>query len=595
MREGCGLNRILIDFCRRHRSPLLLISLAGIVSGLGLVWLPLRLGSLIDALAPASAHDSSLDLPAMLLLYLGLIALVQLCQFAKRLAIRRHVHRLATDLREQLLQSILSQAYPEWERHSVGDLMARLVGDIGQISDVLIAAGNEIWDTLLPIGAYLFALARLDGRILLSASLPLPLLFLCYGMSRRYLLANAQHLRSATGLAQHSLRGFLASIATLRLFGREQVTISGVMQAWTQLARASIRENAGRQILQPVYSAISGLALLIVLMRGGEHLRSGSWSLGSFNAYLVLFSAFAAKLIAALSLLTRVRAAQASWQRVQELLKPAPQEESASADVRVHPPSAHSLSVRELCYRQNGQTLLEGISFTAQQGEIIGITGAIGSGKSLLAHVLAGLYPADGEIVVDGKALQQFSEAERQSLIAYADHEQFLFSMSLAENIQLGREPDHRNLAYALQFSTLANDLRAFQSGIATPVGEQGALVSGGQRQRIALARAFYRDSSILILDNPFSDIDIATEREIMQGLRQLAEGRIILLCSHRLTALAHSDLILVLDKGQVIQSGRHVELIEQEGLYRDIYLAQDFLAQRRFADEAVANSAETN
>ena len=188
--------------------------------------------------------------------------------------------------------------------------------------------------------------------------------------------------------------------------------------------------------------------------------------------------------------------------------------------------------------------------------------------------------------MLDGVELSHFKAAERNRFLAYTGHEQFLFSMSIRDNI-LFSEEDEKSLQQALKAAALSDDLARFDNGLATLVGEKGMRVSGGQRQRIALARAFCSATPILLLDDPFSAVDIATESEIIDCLKRDYSDRIILLFTHRLTAFLHADNILVLEKGSILQSGTHAALMQEKGLYQEIYNAQIFME--------VSADAETN
>ena len=237
----------------------------------------------------------------------------------------------------------------------------------------------------------------------------------------------------------------------------------------------------------------------------------------------------------------------------------------------------HELRVSHLHFGFDGFDVLHDICLEAKKGQIIGITGAVGSGKTTLAHALLGQYPYKGSITVDGKELSSLPPDTRWSLIAYTGHEQFLFSMSIRDNIRFSSE-EGPSLSHALSAAALTEDVNRFDKGLETPVGEKGVRISGGQRQRISLARAIHSGSPILILDDPFSAVDIATEAAIIDRLKKDYADRIVLLFTHRLAAFRHADLVLVLEKGCVTQHGTHEALMAQDGLYRDIHGAQTFM-----------------
>jgi len=237
------------------------------------------------------------------------------------------------------------------------------------------------------------------------------------------------------------------------------------------------------------------------------------------------------------------------------------------------------LEIKSLSFRYpfGDQYCLEDISFNVSRGEIIGITGPVGSGKSALAAALSGLYPYEGDVFINGIPLYQFGESNREK-ISYMDSEQFIFSDNVLFNVTLDR--GNGDASEALHLASMTEDVDAFEEGMKTRLMERGVRISGGQKQRISLARAWYGTPEILLLDDPFSAIDVTMEKRIMKNIRSGLGNRIVLLFSHRLTAFDMTDRIIVLKKGRIVQYGAHDSLIKQEGLYKDIYNAQKFLEQ---------------
>jgi ABC-type multidrug transport system fused ATPase/permease subunit len=230
--------------------------------------------------------------------------------------------------------------------------------------------------------------------------------------------------------------------------------------------------------------------------------------------------------------------------------------------------------------------VLRHLDFEVPLGSVVGVTGPVASGKSALASVLTGLYPYDGSITVGGLELRALEADDRRQLIAYAGQDAFLFSGSIADNITFGRPGpvDQQALDRALNIAAVSDDLALFADGIATRIGERGVRVSGGQRQRIALARALYAARPILILDDPFSAVDIGTERRIVERMRDQVTGSTVFVFSHRLNTFTLADRILVLDRGRLAESGTHRELMLHGGIYQRIFEAQTWLEDDKHA-----------
>jgi ABC-type multidrug transport system fused ATPase/permease subunit len=225
---------------------------------------------------------------------------------------------------------------------------------------------------------------------------------------------------------------------------------------------------------------------------------------------------------------------------------------------------------------------LKNFSFTINQGDFTGVTGPVGSGKSTLAMVLTGIYPYNGKITIGGRDLNALSEAEKAAAFAYSGQDAFLFSVTIGENITFAPPPYSdeikARLDRAIYIAALKEDMGLFPKGIETIVGERGIRLSGGQRQRIAVARAIFTGSPVLILDDPFSAVDIGTERRMIERIRESLADTTVIVFSHRLAAFTDADNILVLDKGQIVERGKHAELMASGGIYQKIYTAQTWM-----------------
>ena len=284
-----------------------------------------------------------------------------------------------------------------------------------------------------------------------------------------------------------------------------------------------------------------------------------------------------------------------------------------------------NLAVESLSFTFPGdeREALHEVSFTVPAGSLVAVTGSVGSGKSALATVLTGLYPYNGSILLSGShghaaplELSALSPSERQHTVSYLGQDPFLFSASIRENIAFGDEPNggdghgggdgdgdgdsdgdgdggsgavhEGRLEEVARISALADDLELFPRAYDTLVGEWGVRVSGGQRQRIALARALYRGTPIIILDDPFSAVDVGTEERMMTRLRELAGTATIFLFSHRLASFPRAELVLMMAAGRVLEQGAHDDLIARRGVYARVFEAQEWV-RREQGGERVA------
>jgi ABC-type bacteriocin/lantibiotic exporter with double-glycine peptidase domain len=263
------------------------------------------------------------------------------------------------------------------------------------------------------------------------------------------------------------------------------------------------------------------------------------------------------------------------------------------------PPRPLALSVQDVTfsYPGNEAIALHQISLDAPAGSLVAITGPVGCGKSALARVLLGLYPlASGQVLLDGVPLADLSPAERATRIGYLPQNPFLFSGTIRDNIQMtfsepGQTGDSDQVHHWVHLAALEADVQGFPDGLNTEIGERGTRLSGGQQQRVALARTFAVQPGLMVLDDPFSAVDMDTEMQIVTALRQafgptapLAKQATVVFFSHRLAAFPLADQVVILDDGQIAEQGTHDTLLDAGGLYARIYRAQQRVASQEVA-----------
>lgn len=560
----------LLQYLFKYKSQLIISSIGGMVFNTVVVLGPIFLGNLIDA----SGSGLGRQVVFSALYFVGVTAFFQFARFIKRWYMRDQFNRVACDLRQTFVEQIFEKKLPELEKEAVGDLMSRTVGDITIVVDTVMSTINEAWDTWLLMISYFVALMIMDWKIALISSILVPFTIWIAQLMRHVLFKYSMSARKAASVSNNGLLHYLDAISLLRLFGREEDENKEIHKSFEKQANYNIKEMLLQKALLPVYSLIAGLGIVVVIALGGARVVDGNWTIGTFNAFLIMFIAFSGRTRVAAEVFNRWHAASAAWSRVKEKMESTDGMILEENNERF---TCSELTVQNLSFNYGNEDVLKNISFSAKKGQIIGVTGAVGSGKTSLAHALTGLYPYEGEIKVDGKELLVLYDNEKKKLLSYTGHEHFLFSMSILDNISFSKI-DKKKIEYVLQASALTQDISRFDQGLDTMVGEKGIKVSGGQRQRISMARAIYSDAPILLMDDPFSAVDIATEAEIIKRLKLDYTDRIVIIFTHRLTAFKNVDDILVLDKGKIVEHGTHDELQKNRGLYNEIYNAQAFM-----------------
>jgi ATP-binding cassette subfamily B protein len=341
-----------------------------------------------------------------------------------------------------------------------------------------------------------------------------------------------------------------------------------------------------RATMAPVLMGLTTAGILIVLYAGGVMVNEGSLTKGELLAFYAYLTQLVWPTMAAGYILSIVQRGRASYARVREILDAEPDIPervdalpiSRAANGRL---GQGAIEVRDLHFSIGERQLLKGVSFRVPAGTSLAIVGRTGSGKSVLASLLARLAPTpEHSVYLDGTDVTCLKLGELRKAVGYAPQDPFLFSTTVARNIGFALEdPDSeeglRKVREGAREAAILSELEQLKDGLDTVVGERGVQLSGGQKQRIALARAMLNNPSVLILDDPLSAVDARTERVILDALEQAAVGRTMILITNRTAAAAHCDRILVLDQGAVVEFGTHTELIKRGGFYAKLCARQ--------------------
>ena len=551
----------------------------GIVYNIIIIFGAIFLGRTIDAATDVYAGRASISFfYTNLLLFIGFTLVFQLARYCKRYYMRVMTNIINCDLRAGLLTSLFDMPIDLLSHEKVGDMMSRMIGDVEQVTSSVQSTITELWDTIILMAAHFVCCMIYSPRITLLASIPIPVVVFLAQVIRTPLYRLSQKARKAASNINVHLQHNVSGVSLLRLFGLESVNELKFSKLLDEQLKWSISYSALQGSVAPLYILLATSGIILVVGLGGENVISGVWSIGMFTGYLSLFTAMAVRTNMVGKVMNTWHGAKASWDRICEKLGSDIQKESTIDTKPLETVEANSvLDVRSLSYKYPfaEENCISDISFCAKKGEIIGITGPVGSGKSALAAALSGLYPYEGEVYINGVELRNLFDL-RSVQISYMDSEQFIFSDDVSFNISLERASG--DIYDAINLVLMNEDIETFEDGISSRLMERGLRVSGGQRQRICLARAWYGSAEILLLDDPFSAVDITMEQRIMRGIRERIGDRTVVIFSHRLSTFNMTDYILVMVKGKVDQRGTHEELLAKEGLYKQIYLAQEFM-----------------
>lgn len=504
------------------------------------------------------------------------------------------------DLRNDLFAHLSSLPLDYYQRGQTGDLMSRLINDVTAVRMLLGVGALNLVNTPIYYIYGVSIMLSLSVPLTLAALLPYPILmFAVKRVSRRLM---EQTLRVQEGLADLSsaVQENVSGSHVIRAYAAESVAVAQFERLNDQFTERSMNLARVRGRLMPLMRLASGTGTLVVLSYGGWQVIHGRLGLGDLVAFIGYLNLLAWPTMALGWMLSIVQRGRAAMQRLEQILLTVPDIADAPG-TRPLGPVAGRIELRDVSFaypgQRNGRSVLDHVSLTIAAGEKVAIVGRTGSGKTTLVQLLTRLFdPTSGAVLLDGRDLRDIPLADVRRAIGVVPQDPFLFSMSIKDNVAFGTDtmPDDAIHAAAAA-AGVADDVAAFPYGFDTVIGERGVTLSGGQKQRLTLARALAVLPPVLILDDALSSVDTRTERHILHQLEAGRGDRTCIVIAHRISTIADSDRIVVMDEGRVAEIGDHQTLLARDGLYADMVRQQqleDEIEELDTADPAAAREA---
>ena len=550
--------------------PLSLITLSGLAYNVGLLAGPWFEGRLAQCLADIlGGRETAAAMTALAAGYILVTLLVQAARFIKRFYVRRFANNINRRMKGVLYANLVRQSRGALEKQGAGELMTKAISDVDDCAEGIRKFTTEVFDTGVALAGYIVMLFAYDWRLALLCMIFPPISYICAEkMKKPVQRAGAAYKKAAAALSAATLDRAKNAV-TYRICGCEDAQEARYEAALDGYERTAVRANVWQAALPPLYLAASNLSVLFILWFGAKNvLGTGwrAWDIAAFTTFLSCFMKTAVKSSKAAKLFNAVQRAEVSWKRIKPMMK------TPRALEPLAVPAAQRVEVSGLsfCY-DGGAPIFEGVSFSAQPGDIIGVTGPVACGKSTLGRVFLCERPYGGSVRIGGRELSELSPREAASTVGYLGHDPELWNDTVEENVRCGEAGDAMRF---LALTALDGEVRAMERGLQTVVGSGGVRLSGGQAQRLALARTLAHPRPVLVLDDPFSALDRQTEDEVFARLKACAQDRVVILISHRLCHFPELKQIVFMQGGKA-DVGTHEALCASVPVYRALYGSQ--------------------
>ena len=550
--------------------PLTLITLSGLAYNVGLLAGPWFEGRLAQCLADIlGGNETAAAMTALAAGYILVTLLVQAARFVKRFYVRRFANNINRRMKGVLYANLVRQSRGALEKQGAGELMTKAISDVDDCAEGIRKFTTEVFDTGVALAGYIVMLFAYDRHLALLCMIFPPISYICAEkMKKPVQRAGAAYKKAAAALSAATLDRAKNAV-TYRVYGCEDAQEARYEAALDGYEQAAVRANVWQAALPPLYLAASNLSVLFILWFGAKNvLGTGwrAWDIAAFTTFLSCFMKTAVKSSKAAKLFNAVQRAEVSWKRIKPMMK------TPRALEPLAVPAAQRVEVSGLsfCY-DGGAPIFEGVSFSAQPGDIIGVTGPVACGKSTLGRVFLCERPYGGSVRIGGRELSELSPREAASTVGYLGHDPELWNDTVEENVLCGEAGDAMRF---LALTALDGEVRAMEQGLQTVVGSGGVRLSGGQAQRLALARTLAHPRPVLVLDDPFSALDRRTEDEVFARLKACAQDRVVILISHRLYHFPELKQIVFMQGGKA-DVGTHEALCASVPAYRALYESQ--------------------
>jgi len=517
-----------------------------------------------------------------LLIWLGIILLSALLiyglRYFWRLMIFGSSNYMAMTLRKKLFNHFSKMSPSFYQQRRIGDLMAHATNDVSAVQQTAGGGVLTLFDSLTTGTFVILAMAiTIDWRLTLIALIPMPLV----AVSSTYygkLLHERFHLaQSAFSDLNDKTQESITGIKVIKTFGQQNEDISDFKKLSSEVVSKNMKVARIDSLFDPTISLIIGISFILSLGFGAKFIVEGSMTIGDLVAFNTYLGLLVWPMLAFGMLFNIMERGSASYDRIESLLSIPVEIDDKPNAIDERPNGNLVFQVNKFAFPGDEQPSLKDVCFELKRGETLGIVGKTGSGKTAILKLLLREFEGyEGEIIFGGKRIDEYRKMRLLEAIGYVPQDHFLFSTSVYNNIAFTNpSAPKEQVEYAARLAYIHEDILRFTDGYKTIVGERGVSLSGGQKQRISIARALMSNPELLILDDSLSAVDAKTEEAILEALKEERQDKTTIITSHRLSAIQHAHVIIVMHEGSIVEKGTHEELMELKGRYCEMYNLQ--------------------
>ena len=483
------------------------------------------------------------------------------------------------DQKNEVFQHYLQLDINFYKTHSTGDLMSRIAEDVSRVRMYTGPAVMYLVNLLFRISFCLFYMIKKDPLLTLYVLSPLPVLAITIYIVNTIIHRRSERIQSLLASLTTNAQESYSGIRVIKSFVQEKAMHGFFDKNSEEYKLNAIGLAKVESLYFPSMALLIGLSTLLTIMIGGIYAIRGEHGadMGTIAEFVMYINMLTFPVSAIGWTASMIQRAAASQKRLNEFLHT--ESVLRTADQPVTNPLEGNISFRDVdfIYPHTGIHALKNFNLTVQKGQRIAIIGHTGSGKTTIAQLLLRMYdPSSGSIFLDDTDVRFMDIHSLRQQISYTPQDVFLFSDTIANNIRFGiLDSKGANVQEAAHYASIDKEIEAFQLKYETLVGERGVTLSGGQKQRISIARALIKDTPIIVFDDCLSAVDSKTEKQVLANLNQFLEHRTVIIITHRILSLFEFDKIIVLDDGQIIEEGKHDELLARKGYYSFLYQQQ--------------------